>query len=92
MPLGVWSESTFQVASFRLMKGDSLFLYTDGLSEATNGDGDLYGEERVEAFARRLNGRTAGAALEDCLEDLDRFRGGETMTDDLTLMMVRRID
>ena len=86
----MFSGSEFQVARVRLTKGDTLFLYTDGLSEATNGDGESYGAERVEAIARQLNGQPSGTALEGCLADLDDFQGGAAREDDLTLMMVRR--
>ena len=90
LPLGLFCRSAFQVARFRLMKGDALFLYTDGLSEATNRSGEQFGTERVEAIARRLNGQPAGLALEGCLDDLDEFQGGVAREDDLTVMMVRR--
>jgi sigma-B regulation protein RsbU (phosphoserine phosphatase) len=90
LPLGLFCESEFRVSRFRLAEGDTLFLYTDGLSEATNGAGEQYGMQRVEAIARRLNGRPAGRALQDCLDDLDVFSGDAASDDDLTVMMVRR--
>jgi sigma-B regulation protein RsbU (phosphoserine phosphatase) len=90
LPLGLFCESEFRVARFCLKEGDTLFLYTDGLSEATNGSGEQYGTQRVEAIARRLNGKPAGQALQDCLDDLDVFRGDTDTNDDLAVMMVRR--
>lgn len=92
VPLGLFPESEFGTTRLRLAKGDSLFLYTDGLSETTNGDGEAYGDRRVAAVARRLNGGPMGRALLDCLQDLDAFRAGAPRGDDLTVMMVRRGD
>jgi len=90
MPLGLFCGSTFDVTRFELARGDALFLYTDGLSEASNANGEQYGGDRVEAFARRLNGGTTGAALQRCLDDVDAFRRGAPAEDDLTVMMIRR--
>lgn len=90
LPMGLFRDSEFRVARFRLSEGDTVFLYTDGLSEATNAEGEQYGMRRVEAIARRLNGRPGGRALQDCLDDLDMFRGNADRDDDLTVMIVRR--
>jgi sigma-B regulation protein RsbU (phosphoserine phosphatase) len=90
LPLGLFRESEYRVARFRLAKSDTLFLYTDGLSEATNGAGEPYGTRRVESLAWRLNGRPIGTALQECLDEIEAFCHGETAADDLTLMLVRR--
>jgi sigma-B regulation protein RsbU (phosphoserine phosphatase) len=90
LPLGLFRESEFRSARFRLERGDALLLYTDGLSEATDGNGTSYGLPRVEAIAHHADGRPAADVLDDWLGDLDRFRNGAARTDDLTLLMVRR--
>lgn len=90
MPLGMFTGSTFEVGRFRLVQGDSLLLYTDGVSETDNPAGEPFGTSRLEAFARQLNGDPVGAVLEHCLDDLDRFRGTAALKDDVTLMLVRR--
>lgn len=90
LPVGLFCDSEFGTKHLRLAKGESLFLYTDGLSETTNGRGETYGSRRVEAFARRLNGGPTSRALLECLQDLDAFRGNTPRSDDLTVMMIRR--
>jgi sigma-B regulation protein RsbU (phosphoserine phosphatase) len=77
-------------------RGDQLLLYTDGLTEAQNGDGDEFGFERLVALARQFIGpATTDAAgstnlLTTLREELARFAGGRPLDDDLTLALVRR--
>jgi sigma-B regulation protein RsbU (phosphoserine phosphatase) len=81
----------------RMERGDQLLLYTDGLTEAQNGDGDDFGFERLVALARQLAGAaTAGDAGSTTLlaalrQELASFAGGRPLDDDLTLALVRRL-
>jgi phosphoserine phosphatase RsbU/P len=80
----------------RMERGDQLLLYTDGLTEAQNGDGDDFGFERLVALAPQLAGRTtaveAGTDLLAALrQELARFAGGRPLDDDMTLAVVRRL-
>jgi sigma-B regulation protein RsbU (phosphoserine phosphatase) len=77
-------------------KGDQLLLYTDGLTEAQNGDGDDFGFERLVALASPFAGPIsveAGSAnlLTTLRQELARFAGGRPLDDDLTLALVRRL-
>jgi len=81
----------------RMETGDQLFLYTDGLTEAQNGDGEEFGFKRLLALAPQLAGATtaAEAGRTDLLamlrQELARFTGGRPLDDDLTLALVRRL-
>ena len=81
----------------RMERGDQLLLYTDGLTEAQNGDGDDFGFERLVALAPQLAGPTTSveAGRTDLLaalrQELARFAGGRPLDDDLTLALVRRL-
>jgi sigma-B regulation protein RsbU (phosphoserine phosphatase) len=70
--------------------GESLFLYTDGLSECRNADGEEYGNRRLFHFLEE-KARDGGApSLLSCLDDLESFRGVSQITDDLSLMLITR--
>jgi sigma-B regulation protein RsbU (phosphoserine phosphatase) len=81
----------------RMERGDQLLLYTDGLTDAQNGDGDDFGFERLVALAPQLAGPRASveAGRTDLLatlrQELARFAGGRPLDDDVTLALVRRL-
>jgi serine phosphatase RsbU (regulator of sigma subunit) len=74
-----------------LKSGDSLLLYTDGLSEARDGAGDEYGVERLTRLLSGCQSLAPQSLLSDCLEDLKRFSAGARKADDLTMMAIRRM-
>ena len=71
--------------------GDALVLYTDGIFEARDAAGDLYGEERFHASVEAHAQRGAGAKelLAGLLADLEAFVGQRPMDDDVTCLVVR---
>ena len=90
LPLGMFCSQEFTLSRLRLLPGDSLLLYTDGLTEAEDGAGVPYGSERLSHLAARNCGAAAKALLEKCRNDLDVFRGPAALRDDLTLMALSR--
>ena len=69
-----------------LHKGDKIFLYTDGATEATNLEKELYGEERLIECLKKQNGKSCAEALKAVREDIDKFVGKAEQFDDLTLL------
>jgi len=66
--------------------GDKLFQYTDGVTEATSQEMELYGIKRLENVLRR-NGAAAPAELLHCVkEDIDNFVGEAPQFDDITML------
>lgn len=90
-PLGLLQGSAYQCGEVSLNSGDTLIIYTDGVTEATNREGEEYGIDRLVAVC----GERRGAALEElarALEgDLDTFVAGVPYADDRTLLMTRRL-
>jgi phosphoserine phosphatase RsbU/P len=89
LPLGMFSESEFSATRLQLELGDTLFLYSDGLSEARN-EGDEYGVDRVLTLVRQQAARTPAEMIAACLDDLRAFAGAGPCLDDLTLLAIRR--
>ena len=89
LPLGVLAGFTYEEQSTQLKDGDTLFLYTDGLTEAENTAHELFGEERMD---KQL---VAGADLlpkemtEQMIKCVRAFVGGAEQSDDLTMFVVR---
>jgi len=92
LPLGMFSTSRYPTQRIRLEPGDSLLLYTDGISEACNAAGIEYGVEGLARAAGERHGWTPQDLMEACLRDLHEFSAGAKPKDDQTLMVVQRVD
>ena len=91
LPVGIFCSGEYSAERVQLAPGDSLLLYTDGLSEARDKADAEYGVERL---ARLLKGRhelSPQALTGVCLEDLRTFLSGAPRTDDLAIMVIRRV-
>ena len=73
----------------KLEPGEELFLYTDGVPEATNAQNELYGTERMMAVLNSNKGLEPEKVLEMVKADVDRFVGAAPQFDDLTMLCVR---
>jgi sigma-B regulation protein RsbU (phosphoserine phosphatase) len=70
--------------------GDTLVLYTDGVTEARNTADEEYGEQRIASLVASLAAETPQAIVNACVADVAGFRGRAKRLDDLTVMAVRR--
>jgi sigma-B regulation protein RsbU (phosphoserine phosphatase) len=91
VPLGLFATAKYGIQVIELAPGDSLLLYTDGLTEARNAEGSEYGSERFARFAGAHSDLSPEHLVGQCLTDLAGFQAGTRPTDDLTLMALRRI-
>jgi len=90
LPLGIMPEGEFRGTEFRLEPGDTLLLYTDGITEAADAGGNEYCRERMFQACHRHRNRSLEAMAEGLRRDLESFVGGEPFLDDRTLLVVRR--
>ncbi len=72
-----------------LKPGDLLFLYTDGVTEATNASGQLYGEKRLQTTLNQLATSELPSLLAGVKADIDLFTAGEPQFDDITMLALR---
>ena len=66
------------------------FLYTDGVSEAWSRTNEEYGETRLVEFLTQKSDLAPEALICACLDDLNAFRSGQPLLDDLTIMAIQR--
>src|SRR5581483_807523 len=90
LPLGMLREGEFSATRLQLEAADTLFLYTDGLSEAGGADDDEYGVDRITRLVRQQAARSPAELIAACLDDLHAFVGAGPRQDDLTLLAIRR--
>jgi phosphoserine phosphatase RsbU/P len=88
-PLGMFLEGEFSAARLNLEPGDTLFLYTDGFSEATCTDTE-YGVERATDLVHQQSQHSPAGLIAACLDDLRAFTAGTPQGDDLTLLAIQR--
>ena len=72
-----------------MMPGDAVFVYTDGVPEATNASGDFYGLERMEQMLNTLSDCDPQHILEGIKADVDAFTGEANQFDDLTMLCLK---
>jgi sigma-B regulation protein RsbU (phosphoserine phosphatase) len=91
LPLGLFCEESFTVSTVRLDPGDTVLLYTDGLSESVDTSGAQYGVERLNGVVKKGHRAAPEDLVSLCVKDLNAFRAGTPRADDLTIMVVRRL-
>lgn len=86
MPLGILEDEVFddQLQQFPLLKGDRLYLFTDGVSEATGAEGKMFGTERL----RQLLLDQKEDRFEHVLREFNKFRDDREQEDDISFVEV----
>ena len=89
--LGPFPEERYTTESTVIERGDILLLYTDGISEAMNDLSEMYGEERLVEQLKKRKDFSAKEIAELFIEDAVKFNTHPTMTDDKTVVVVKRL-
>jgi sigma-B regulation protein RsbU (phosphoserine phosphatase) len=91
LPLGMFCDSAFVSSGVKLEAGETLLLFTDGVTEANDSAGEEFGTERLRAS---INGSTFGhptEILQTCIDSIAAFRNGANRNDDLTMLALKYI-
>lgn len=86
--LGGMDKIKYDLQRLKLSKGDRLFLYTDGVTEATNVDKKLYGEDRLLNFLNEHTDLNINEMVPAVKADIDNFVGDEPQFDDITMLII----
>jgi serine phosphatase RsbU (regulator of sigma subunit) len=89
LPIGMHAEVRFEATQFQLTKDDLLVAYTDGITEAANASGQLWGVERLEGLLRSCCRMAPGEIVERILTEVNEFANGEPQRDDVTLVVIK---
>ena len=90
-PIGLLPENRAAEASVTIEPGATLFLYTDGLNEATNADDEELGMERLETLVHEACALPADAIAPRVLAEITSFEAGAHPNDDKTIVVLRRV-
>ena len=86
--LGIFTQPVFDQHSIDLPEGSSLILYTDGILDATNASGQLFGSKRFSEFIHTLKGTKAQELCERLLLTIEGFQGDAPQADDITVFVI----
>jgi sigma-B regulation protein RsbU (phosphoserine phosphatase) len=84
IPFGVMEDMPYRIDEVTLNPGDALFVYSDGISEAFNPEGEEFGTGRLEAALAAAHGQSANAIVGRVLDDTTAFANGADQSDDIT--------
>jgi len=89
MVLGVVEDNEYQVGRIVLQPGDGLFLYTDGVTEASDADQNLFSEPRLTEFLQRISSSSLPEIIQGAVSEVRSFSTGLPQTDDITMLALR---
>jgi phosphoserine phosphatase RsbU/P len=90
-PLGLRAESAYEAGRLTLAAGDTLYVYTDGITEAENRKHELFSEQRLEEVLRgKINGATDDI-VKAVVDAVKGFADGALQSDDITALAIRRV-
>jgi len=90
--LGVKPDAVYDTGQISLATGEMIYLFTDGITEASNAIDELFGEARLEAVLRGGAGRASAEIVSSVAEAVKSFVGTALPSDDITMIAVRRLD
>jgi sigma-B regulation protein RsbU (phosphoserine phosphatase) len=90
LPIGLFGNSEYGVNEFKLRKGDTLVLYSDGLTESSV-ENTEYGEKRLANLMTQLIGLPANAIINEIIKDQRSFLKSASPSDDVTLMVIKKL-
>lgn len=88
--LGILDPILIKDERIQLLPGESIFLYTDGVSETRDIHDEEYGEKQLQQVLRNAASLPARKIIDQVLQDLAQFRATETFEDDCTILVLKR--
>jgi serine phosphatase RsbU (regulator of sigma subunit) len=89
MPLGIAPGQQFHETKASLAVGDTLLLYTDGITEAMNSKNELYGSDGLEKYLSTASDNVE-EVINGVVSDVEQFSGGRTQRDDICMVVLKR--
>lgn len=90
-PLALFSPMVLDVQQIQLQRGDTLLLYTDGVTDAADLENREFGKDRLRTAMLELCARMERPACDDIVQVIDQYRGAAAHNDDLTMVMLNAL-
>lgn len=89
MPLGVFEDSQYTESSREIVPGQIIVIGTDGVWEACNPKGEMFGKDRLREIIRAHSAEPAKQILDALIKESEQFRNPLGIEDDFTLVVVK---
>jgi sigma-B regulation protein RsbU (phosphoserine phosphatase) len=86
VPIGVIDDPEYDMTSVQLQEGDRVYLYSDGLMEAMNSGGQLFGYDRINAIINEARDRSIDESLDALIDGAVAWQGTKDFADDVSLL------
>jgi len=86
--VGAMPDTSYISKNYTMRPHDTLFMYTDGVTEAMDGQGRLYSEARLLSCVNDLCGRSVSDIIHGVRADIETFAGGTEQSDDITMLVI----
>jgi phosphoserine phosphatase RsbU/P len=90
--LGLSADWEYETATVQLAPGETLFLYTDGITEAFNPANEAFARPRLETALRQAASQTLDRLVEATVAAVRDFAGDAAQSDDIACLAIRRLD
>ena len=90
--LGIHPEASYRDQSIELKPDELLLVYSDGLTEARNEQGEFFGDQRLHRLLAELKGLSAEAVGVRLMTEVNDFIGDARLSDDLSLLVLKRLN
>jgi len=90
IPLALFEDADYGLHEISLTASDTIVMYTDGVTEAMNTQGKLFGTERLEAVIKQNSTATSEELAEHIIREVREFTSGAPQSDDITLLILHR--
>jgi len=88
--MGIERNSTWSTETATIESGDILILYTDGIPDAQDQDGDFFNDETIIKIVRENTGQSAYEIQSSIIDEVQKFSANTPQDDDITLMVLVR--
>jgi len=89
LPLGLFDEADYDEFEFRMKPGDMFVFFSDGILDARNRSGELFGRGRVEQIVSQCTGRSADCVVDSLFKAVAEHSAGVETFDDQTVVAIR---
>jgi sigma-B regulation protein RsbU (phosphoserine phosphatase) len=87
--VGMFEDACFECVNTTIHAGDTIIVYTDGITDAENPQGEMFGKVRLGALIRDIHESTAAGVTGRIVETIRDFTAGAPQADDITLLAIR---